>query len=278
MTTGNWDFRDPNVFDMLMQGQKGIGDQIRSIFNKYHSDIYIYEVEIAMEAPDTEAELASGITHYFDGTAAADEVDFVSADAGDDGVGAGTGILTATLFGWVSDKFLLQDITTHGATAVSCGTKLARFMNVKAKTVGANGDADGACTMSEDAGVAELYATIPAGCVSAIGSRLYVPTGYNAKIGDIFSYVIEVNHGTADIDPELGYILTPVFAGEDSGIIRDTLHTLTVSHYNSPFYVNTIDDVLDGGDDAYIAMNHVTKADDKNTSHYTKIRYIIWGD
>ena len=276
MTTGYWDFRAPNLFDMIMNGDQGIGNQIRAIYSKYHSPIWIYETIINMEAPDTEAELMSGVSHYFDGTSASDEVDVKSASAND--APAGTGVEEVTHLGWVSDAFVLQTCATNGTTAVSCDTKLERFINTKSSDVGSGGNAAGAITIHEDAGTTETYATIPAGGNYGIGSRLYVPTGYNAKVGDLWSMVVEVNDAAVDIDPELGAILKLVLDGEDSLKNHESYQHFTVSHYNSPLYVNNINDILDGGDDAYIAFNHVTKADDKNTTLLTKIRYIIWGD
>lgn len=276
MTTGYWDFRAPNLFDFIMDGHRGIGNQLRAIYSKYHSDIWIYETIINMEAPDTEAELASGVSHYFDGTSASDEVDVKSASAND--AVAGTGVQDVEHLGWVSDKFLLQECETNGATAVSCDTKLERFINTRAIDWGSGGKAAGAITIHEDAGVTETYATIAANNNYGLGTRLYVPTGYNAKVGDLWSTVVEVNDAAADIDPELGAILKLVLDGEDDLKNHESYQHFTVSHYDSPLYVNNINDVLDGGDDAYMAFNHVTKADDKNTTLLTKIRYIIWGD
>ena len=69
MTQGKMDMRDPNPFDMLMQGNEGIGDQIRAIYSKYKSQIKIFETEIQYEAPDADAEILLDYTDTFSGAA-----------------------------------------------------------------------------------------------------------------------------------------------------------------------------------------------------------------
>jgi len=281
MTNGYWDFRKPNLFDMIMNGNQGIGNLIRAIYSKYHSDVWIADIEIQMEAPDAEALMASGCTNTFDGTSTEDEVDVKSADVKDNGTTPGVGLRSVKGWGFdENDKWITDTWLSNGTTAVSSTEKWKRLNGVRQATVGSEGDPAGAVTIHEDAGVTETYYTIAAGTLASISSKIFVPTGYNAMIGDLYSQIIDVNHADIDHLIDDGYILRPVYDGEDSAFewLTTSLRTIAV-HGSLPYwYGNTFPQILDGGDDAFIGLYHVTKADDRNITGYHRIRYIIWGD
>jgi len=280
MTNGYWDFRDPSPFDMIMNGNQGIGNLIRAIYSKYHSDIYIADIEIQMEAPDTDALMQSGTTE-FNGTTTEDELDVISTDVKDNGTTPGVGLLSIKGWGfdennkWITDTWL-----TNGVAGVSSTEKWARCNGVRQHTVGAEGDPAGTVTIHEDGGAVNTYYTIAAGTLASITSKVFIPDGYNAIIGDLYSEIVDVNHADVDHLTEAGYILTPKYVGEASGFLWNatSLRTITV-HGSLPYwYGNNFPQILNGGDTAYIALNHVTKADDINYTGYHRIRYIIFGD
>ena len=128
-----------------------------------------------------------------------------------------------------------------------------------------------------DTGANDVYCTIAAAGISSVSARCLVPDTWNAVIGDIASHVLEVSDAAVDIDPELGAIITPRIAEEASGVDDDVVERIVVSHYNN-VYRNDLHDICDGGDGTYYTINHETKADDKNTTIYTRIRYILWSD
>jgi len=130
----------------------------------------------------------------------------------------------------------------------------------------------------QDWGAADVYATIAAGGMGSVSARCWVPAGWNCKIGDFRSEVMETSHADVDIILDLGGILTPIVASEPSGVGHDILEQFVIAHLNSPHYRNDINLTADGGNGAYYTFNHVTKADDNNTTLYTKIRYILWSD
>jgi hypothetical protein len=286
MTNGWWDFRSPNLYDMIMNGNQGIGNLIRAIFSKYKSDVWIADIQIQMEAPDAEALMQSGCINIFDGTTTEDEVDVKSADVKDNGTTPGVGLRSVTGWGFdENDKFITPKQAsatwlTNGTGAVSSTEKWKRINGVRQATVGAEGDPAGAVTIHEDAGVTETYYTIAAGTLASISSKIFVPTGYNAIIGDLYSQIIDVNHADIDHLGDDGYILRPVYDDEDSLFEWKTtsLQTIAVHGYLPHWYGNTFPQVLDGGDDAYIGLYHATKANDRNITGYHRIRYIIWGD
>lgn len=283
MTNGWWDFRAPNLYDYIMNGNQGIGNLIRAIYSKYHSEIKIADIQIQMEAPDAEAEMKSGCTNDFDGTSTEDELDVISTDdAKDNGTTPGAGCRSIEGWGfdendaWITDQSWL----TNGNTGVSSSDKFARCNGVRQYTCGAEGDPAGAVTIHEDGGAVNTYYTIAAGTLASVSSRIYVPTGWNAIIGDLYSQVIDVNHATDDHLGDSGYILRPVYDGEDSLFEwkANSLQTIAVHGYLPYFYGNVFPQILDGGDDATLSLYHVTKADDRNITGYHRIRYIIWGD
>ena len=281
MTNGYWDFRDPSPFDMIMNGNQGIGNLIRAIYSKYHSDIYIADIEIQMEAPDADALMQSGCTDEFDGTTTADELDVISTDVKDNGTTPGVGLLSIKGWGFdANDKWITDTWLTNGVGGVSSNEKWARCNGVRQHAVGSEGDPAGAVTIHEDGGAVNTYYTMAAGTLASITSKIFVPTGYNAIIGDLYSEIVDVNDAEVDHLTDSGYILTPKYAGEDSGFLWNatSLRTITVHGSLPHYYSNNFPQILDGGDDAYIALNHVTKADDRNITGYHRIRYIIFGD
>ena len=86
-----------------------------------------------------------------------------------------------------------------------------------------------------------------------------------------------INDATADIDPEQGACVTPVILGLTSGVVQDILNKFIVTNYY-PYYRNDLEQIIIGANGAYHTLNHETKADDKNLTYYTKIRYILWKD
>lgn len=199
----------------------------------------------------------------------------VSSDAKD--TAAGVGVRTIRV-GILDENGVptTTDISMSGTTAVKSSVKALAIMGPWALTAGSEKDAAGNITLL-DHGANDVYATITAAGVSAVSCRCPCYTGWNCKIGDIRASVMEVNHADADIDPELGAILTPLIDGEANGLDDDILEQFVITHYQ-PFYRNDLHDALDGYQGSTYTLNHVTKADDKNTTIYTKIRYILWKD
>lgn len=131
---GSMDIRDPNTFDMSMNGNEGIGDKIRSIFSKYHSLIKICEMEVNMEAPDADAEVYTSFTDAF--TGAARNVDQVVcvADVG--------GSLDSTYFWFyvaTAQHYVWLDVDNGGSDPSVAGTahEVDISANDNAATVGA---------------------------------------------------------------------------------------------------------------------------------------------
>lgn len=393
---GSMDIRDPNLFDMNMNGSEGIGDKIRAIFSENHSLVKICEIEVNMEAPDTDAEIRTAFTDAFTGAArnvdqvvceadvggsldstyfwfyvataqhyiwldvdnggsdpsvagTAHEVDISANDNAatvgaaiqavidaianitctgtttllieNDNVGivtaaafdgaststgfafsniiAGTAAYTANYFYLVSTDakeatagvgtqlfrvFIIDengvpsytDIIPNGTTAVKSSVKALDIYGLIGLEAGSEGDTAGTVTLL-DWGVNDVYATLAAAGMGSVSARCWVPAGWNAIIGDIRAYILEVNTAAADIDLELGTIITPLIAGEPSGVGRDLIEQFILTHFNL-MYRNDFHDIADGGNGAYMTLNHVTVADDKNTSHVIKIRYILWSD
>jgi hypothetical protein len=393
MTTGKMEVRDPNIFDMMQQGSEGIGNQIRAIFAKYHSQIKIFETEINMEAPNADAEIIVSYTNTF--TGAARNVDTVTAEADVagslnnkyfwfyiattqhyvwfnvnaggadpsvagtahevafatganaatvgaaivavidaiasisasgttnmlievDAVGvvtaavydgnsgftfvnniAGTAAYTANYFYAVSNNvkddaagvgtrtirvFIIDadgrpnstDIIMDGTTNVKSSVKAKGIYGMIGLTAGSEGDTAGTLILL-DTGANEVYCTIAAAGMSSVSARCLVPDEWNCVLGDIRSHILEVSDAAVDIDQELGAILSPLIKEESSDVDDDLLDRLIVTHFNN-VYRNDIHDICDGGDGTYYTLNHETKADDKNTTLYTKIRYILFGD
>ena len=390
------DIRDPNIFDMMMQGDKGIGNQIRVIAGNTRTHVKICEMEINMEAPDADAEILTAFTVIF--TGAAKNVDTITAvadvagslndtyfwfyigstqnycwfnvnAAGTDPSVAGTarevalatndnaatvgaavqavidalasvtsagtspftinqdanGVVTAAAYdGSVPTGFTFvntiagtaaytpnyfyaisnnvkdtsagvgtrtirvfiidengvpgyTDIIMAGTTAVKSSVKASAIYGAIGLTAGSEADTAGTLTIQEWL-TTDVYCTIAAAGMGSVSARCWVPASWNCKIGDIRSEVMEVSHANVDIILDLGAILTPIVASEPSGVGHDILEQLVIAHLNSPHYRNDIGLIADGGNGAYYTINHVTKADDANTTLYTKIRYILWSD
>ncbi len=151
---GSMDIRDPNPFDMNMNGNEGIGDKIRAIYSKYRTLIKICEMEVNMEAPDADAEIYTNFTNAF--TGAARNVDTVTAVAD---VG---GSLNSTYFWFyvaTTQHYVWLDVDNGGGDPSVAGTahEVDISANDNAATVGAaivavidaiaNISASGAATM-----------------------------------------------------------------------------------------------------------------------------------
>ena len=282
MTNGYWDFRKPNLFDFIMNGDKGIGNLIRAIYSQYHSDVWIADIEIQMEAPDAIALMQSGCTDEFNGTSTEDELDIIfTDDAKDNGITPGAGCRSIKGWGFdENDKFIIDTWLTNGNTAVSSTEKWARCNGIRQATCGAEGNPAGVGTLHEDGAILSTYYTIAAGTLASISSKVFVPDGYNAIIGDLYSAIVDVNHADVDHLIDDGYILTPVYDGEASLFEWADVELRTIAvHGSLPYwYGNTFPQILDGGDTSYLALNHVTKANDRNITGYHRMRVIIWGD
>lgn len=168
------------------------------------------------------------------------------------------------------------DIIMDGTTIVKSSVKGSDIYGAIGLTAGSEGDTAGTLTLLDN-GANDVYCTIAANGMGSVSARCWVPAGWNAVIGDIRSHILEVSDAAVDIDPELGAIITPLIKEEPSGVDDDLLERIVVSHYNN-VYRNDLHDIADGGNGAYYTLNHETKADDKNTTIYIKIRYILWSD
>ena len=395
--TGKMDLRDPSHLDMIQRGHKGIGAQIRTIFNKYHTAIKICEMEINMEAPDADAEIYTDFTNAFTGAArnvdtvvavddvsrslqstyfwfyvattqhyvwidvdnlgsdpsvagTAHEVDIAQNDnaatvgaaivavidaianisasgaatmiiendnvgvvtaAAVDGASTSTGFAfsntiagaaayTASYFYAVSSDakdtaagvgtqairvFIIDengdpnftDIEMGGATPVRSSVKATEIYGTIGIRAGSEHDTAGTLTIVDN-GENDVYCTIAAAGMGSVSARCWVPDGWNCKIGELRGHVMEVSDAGIDIILDLGSILTPIILGDASGVTPDILEQFVIAHLPANPYRNDVDTVADGADGCYYTLNHVTKADDLNTTHYIKIKYILWKD
>ena len=197
-----------------------------------------------------------------------------------DGKDTSAGVGTQTIRVFIIDEDgrpNATDIIMAGATPVKSSVKATEVYGLIGLTAGSEGDTAGTLIL-QDWGAADVYATIAAGGMGSVSARCWVPAGWNCKIGDFRSEVMETSHADVDIILDLGGILTPIVASEPSGVGHDILEQFVIAHLNSPHYRNDINLTADGGNGAYYTLNHVTKADDNNTTLYTKIRYILWSD
>ena len=199
----------------------------------------------------------------------------VSTDAKDTAAGVGTRTIRVFIID-SEGRPGHTDISMAGATNVKSSVTAMGIYGTIGLTAGSEGDTAGTITLL-DTGANDVYCTIAAAGMSSVSARCLVPDTWNAVIGDIASHVLEVSDAAVDIDPELGAIITPRIAEEASGVDDDVVERIVVSHYNN-VYRNDLHDICDGGDGTYYTINHETKADDKNTTIYTRIRYILWSD
>ena len=200
----------------------------------------------------------------------------ISNDVKDDAAGVGTRTIRVFIVD-EDGKPGYTDIIMDGTTAVRSSDKATAIYGGIGLTAGAETDTAGTLTIQEWL-TTDVYCTIAAAGMGSVSARCWVPVGWNCKIGDFRSEVMETSHADVDIILDLGGILTPIVASEPSGVGHDIIEQLVIAHLNSPHYRNDINLIADGGNGAYYTFNHVTKADDKNTTLYTKIRYILWSD
>jgi len=199
----------------------------------------------------------------------------VSNDVKDDSVGVGTQTIRVFIIDEDGNP-AATDIIMDGTTPVKSSVKATDIYGIIGLTAGSEGDTAGTLLI-EDWGQADVYCTMAAGGMGSVSARCWVPAGWNAIIGDIRAYILQVNSAAADIDQELGTIITPLIAEEPSGKDRDLIEQFILTHFYS-MYRNDFHKIADGGNGTYMTLNHVTVADDKNTSHVIKIRYILWSD
>lgn len=199
----------------------------------------------------------------------------VSNDAKDTAAGVGTQAIRVFI---VDENGVpnFTDIEMAGATPVKSSVKATDIYGIIGIRAGSEGDTAGTLLL-QDWGANDVYCTMAAGGMGSVSARCWVPAGWNAIIGDIRAYILEVNSAAADIDQELGTIITPLIAEEVSGVDRDLIEQFILTHFYS-MYRNDFHKIADGGNGTYMTLNHVTVADDKNTSHVIKIRYILWSD
>ena len=261
------DIRDPNLFDMNMNGNEGIGDKIRAIFSKYHTQIKICEMEVNMEAPDADAEIYTNFTDAF--TGAARNVDTVVA------VDDVSRSLQSTYFWFyvsTTQHYIWIDVDNLGSDPSVAGTahEVDIAQNDNAATVGAaivavidaiaNISASGAATMiieNDNVGVVTAAAVDGASTSTGFafsntiaGAAAYTASYFYAVSSDakdtaagvgtqaIRVFIIDENGGPNSTDIEMGGatpVRSSVKATEIVGVIgiragaeADTAGTLTI--------------------------------------------------
>lgn len=225
----------------------------------------------------TDEDTGFTFTNIITGTAAytANYFYAVSSDAKDTAAGVGVRTIRVAILD-ANGVPTTTDISMAGATNVKSSVTALAILGMWALTAGTEKDAAGNITLL-DYKATDVYATIAAASNCTVSCRAPVHTGWNLKIGDVRAYIVEANDAAVDIDPELGAVLTPLVDNEASGLDDDIVDVWTVTHYQ-PFYRKDIHRIVDGYNAAQYTLNHVTKADDKNTTIYTRIRYIYWSD
>lgn len=266
-----WDWRSPDWRDWSCPI---LGPILRELHRAAYKNIRIFDQMLHKQAPDTAfAAINTGVSHYFDGTSTSDEVDIKSASAND--AAAGTGMRTAMLLGHASNDWLYESITLNGTTAVSSTTKFERFNAVKGLTWGSGATAAGAITMHEDGGTTETYATIAASTSFSATSRFYIPTNWNAFVGYLSGRLYQASHATSAFVLDTGAILKPVYALTSS-------YTPALARYYNFASFNLEEYKLDnfiveGGDDSYIDLQHITKEEDLNAEMYYHYKIVCYG-
>lgn len=169
------------------------------------------------------------------------------------------------------------DIEMAGTTIVKSSVKGTAIYGVIGIRAGSEGDTAGTLTLLDN-GANDVYCTIAAAGMGSVSARCWVPDGWNGIIGDFHGHVMEVNDAAVDIILDLGAIFTPTLIGDATGVVPDILEQFIVAHLTEDCYRNSIGHQADGVDGCYMSLNHVTKADDANTTCFIKIRYILWKD
>lgn len=143
----------------------------------------LLDLYVRKEDPDAVAELATGYTDEFDGTAIPAVVDVISTSADDDGSPAGTGCRTLTLFGIdENDGYIEETITMNGVTAVATTTKWKRLIAMWGVTFGSGLKCAGTITCHEHGAATETYMTIATNGIHTLSTRFYIAANYKAAI------------------------------------------------------------------------------------------------
>lgn len=200
----------------------------------------------------------------------------VSNDVKDTAAGVGTQAIRVFIIDENGNPNF-TDIEMAGTTIVRSSVKGTEIYGIIGIRAGSEHDTAGTLTLLDN-GANDVYCTMAAAGMGSVSARCWVPDGWNCKIGEIRSHVMEVNHADVDIILDLGGILTPIILGDGSGVTPDILEQFVVAHLPENNYRNNMDTIAVGADGCYFTLNHVTKADDKNTTLYTKIKYILWKD
>ena len=264
MTTAAYDYRIANELDFA-----NFPALARlKIFNYIP---YIFDLEVNMEAPDAEAEIASGFTHRLDGTTTAVKLDIVSASADD--AAAGTGARTVGIFGISATaaagtfSYFEETVTLAGATPVTTARYYKRVITMRVLTAGSGGVAAGAITLSETGGTTNTYATIAISTITAVSTRFYAMTGKFVSVG---AFELSYSAGTAAKNA------TARISFSDSVLTDAAAGNNTVINSGTPFKGFYLNKVLTGDNTKYITVFHDSIDSDNNVTVSYHIVYFIW--
>ena len=199
----------------------------------------------------------------------------VSNDVKDTAAGVGTQTIRVFIAG--ENGPATTDIIMAGTTPVKSSAKATEIYGMIGLTAGSEHDTAGTLVI-QDYGASVVYATIAAAGMGTVTQRCWIPDGWNGKIGDIVATVQNISHATDDIVLDLAGILSLLEGGLPSGVDPDLLNVLTISHLENQATLLNDNLITPGGNGTYRTINHVTKADDANTTLYIKTRYILWSD
>ena len=265
-----WDYRRPTIFDL----------HTYPILNELihnHYDPRILELNIQQEAPDAVAEIMVNYTAIFNGTATAAVVYYDAADVGD--AAAGVGLRTIKILSINEDGDDYQENTDAlaGQTGTATTEKHQRLIAVKGMTAGANGDAEGAVYVQDDAAGTNKHMTIAAADISSISARLYLPDDWEGLMYYIKASKPEVSTAATAIIADTGFIFQPIWE-ENLSLLSDDTRTYAVSSSRPAVELyNATPIIASNGGANYISLQHVTIEDDLNSLALYKIIYIMWG-
>ena len=263
-----WDYREPDYADLAQF----------PIIKELMKDQYrpkIIELNIQQEAPNAAAEILVNYTNIFDGTSTAAVLYYDSSSAND--TAAGTGARTATILSVNEDGDDYQEITDDlaGMSGTATTEKHQRILFHKVASAGSGNTSAGNITLQDDAAGSNVYCTIAAGDLSSISARIYCPDNWKMQMIYIRAQVTEVNHATAAITADTGFIFYPIVY--ENAMTPDDPQAYAVSSSRSPVELHNVTTAIDSNGGAnYISLKHVTKEDDNNSLALYKIIYLVW--
>jgi len=260
----NWeDFSDPDIKDIIQQ------------LKNASYDPWIWSFKLNQESPDALAEARVAFTAEFNGETTP-IVLYVIGEAANEDKAAGTGAQAVTIYGIDADGNPAQEeVTMHGTpnTQIASTTLWKRFIGAMVTTAG-SGLVNAGIILITDTGQGNTYGTIAAGENCTIGTRVYVPTNYNAFIGHICAACTAAADAEAELLFGNGIIIEPLYLTNPDPLNKDSYF---IRGEERMINAHPVHYIIEGANTRYISFKHCSKTADANTTATIHMKVIMYG-